>query len=76
MDMEFARASAVMMAINLGYTIVALFVGMVGLLLVDKLLLRKVDLQEEIQRGNVAAAIFAASLVLFIGIVIATALGK
>jgi uncharacterized membrane protein YjfL (UPF0719 family) len=76
MDMEFARASAVTMAINLGYTIVALFVGMVGLLLVDKLLLRKIDLQEEIQKGNLAAAIFAASLVLFIGIVVGTALGK
>jgi uncharacterized membrane protein YjfL (UPF0719 family) len=64
------------MGINLAYAVVALFAGVLALRLIDKVLLRKLDLEDEIAKGNVAAAIFAAALVLFIGVVIAVALGK
>ena len=76
MNSDFIRATLVSMGINLAYAIVALFVGVLALRLVDKLLLRKLDLEDEIKKGNVAAAIFGAALVLFLAVVIAVALGK
>lgn len=76
MDMQFANATAVMLFINLGYALVALVLGVAGIKLVDRLFLRKLDLEDEIQKGNIAAAIFASTLILFVAIIIGMALAK
>ena len=76
MDWEFVRAASVMLVINLIYAVVALFVGVLAVRWVDHLLLKKIDLEEEIQKGNIAAAIFGSVLVLFVALIIAMALGK
>jgi uncharacterized membrane protein YjfL (UPF0719 family) len=76
MDMEFVRATSLMLVINLVYAVVALFVGVFAVRLVDKLMLKKIDLEEEITKGNVAAAIFGGVLVLFVAIIIGFALGS
>lgn len=76
MDMEFVRATVITLAIDLVYGVCALLVGVVTLRLVDKLLLKKIDLEEEVKNGNIAAAIFAAALILFIAVVIGMALNK
>jgi len=43
---------------------------------VDKLFLRRLSLEEEIKKGNMAAAVFASALVLAAVFAISKALGK
>lgn len=76
MDWEFVRATSIMLVINLLYAVIALFVGVLAVRVLDKLVLRKIDLEEEIQKGNIAAAIFGGVLVLFVAIIIGFALAK
>lgn len=74
MDWQFVRASGAMLALNLLYAVVALFVGLIAIRVFDGVLLRKIDLEEEIQKGNVAAALFASTLLVFVAIIIGLAL--
>ena len=60
--------------INLGYAILALIVSIVALLLIDKYLFTRIDFIDEIKNGNLAAGIFYSVILLFIGLVVATAL--
>jgi uncharacterized membrane protein YjfL (UPF0719 family) len=76
MDMDFARASAVMLAINLLYAFLGIIIAVIGIKLIDIFFLRQIDLELEIKKGNIAAAIFAAALVLGATMIIARALGK
>ncbi len=76
MDWQFVAASATMLVVNLVYAVVALFIGVAAVRLVDRKVLQKLDLEEEIKQGNLAAAIFASTLVLFVAILIGLALGK
>jgi uncharacterized membrane protein YjfL (UPF0719 family) len=76
MEGEFVRATLVLLVINLVYSVIALFVGVLAVRLIDKLILKKIDLEEEIQKGNVAAAIFGGVLVLFVAVIIGFALAR
>jgi uncharacterized membrane protein YjfL (UPF0719 family) len=76
MDWSFLGASLLMLLMNLIYAIVALFVGLLALRILDHLLLRKIDLEEEIKKGNIAAAIFSATILLFVAIILGLALAK
>ncbi len=76
MDWNFARASGYMLLLNLIYAVVALLVGVVALRLIDRFILTRVDLEGEIQKGNIAAAILAAALLLFIALIIGLALAR
>jgi len=71
MDPEFFSASLINLVINLTYTIVALMVGVYGLLWVDRKLLKNIDIEEEIKNGNVAASIFASTILIFVALIIA-----
>ncbi len=62
------------LGINLGYALIALFISVLALIIIDKYLFRRVDFIDEIKKGNIAASIFYSVLLLFIGIVIATVL--
>ncbi len=66
-------------------TVISLFIslifGLIGLVVtvltikaIDAAFYRKIDLEEEIKRGNIAAAIFASALLLFAAIIIGNAL--
>jgi uncharacterized membrane protein YjfL (UPF0719 family) len=68
---EFLAASIINLTINLFYTILALVVGVYALLWIDKKLLKNVDLEEELKKGNLAVAIFASTILIFIAIMIA-----
>jgi uncharacterized membrane protein YjfL (UPF0719 family) len=68
---EFFTASLINLVINLGYTIIALLVGVYGLLWIDKKLLKNIDIEEEIKKGNLAVAIFASTILIFVAIIIA-----
>jgi uncharacterized membrane protein YjfL (UPF0719 family) len=76
MDYDFAGASGVMLLVNLVYAVVALLLGIGALKWIDSRLLKKIDLEQEIQKGNIAAAIFASSLLLFVALIISHALGR
>ena len=71
MDLGFMSASLINLAINLSYSILALVVGVYGLLWVDDKLLKNIDLEEEMKKGNVAVAIFASTILIFVALIIA-----
>ncbi|MGD8560680.1 MAG: DUF350 domain-containing protein [Gammaproteobacteria bacterium] len=71
MGTEFFTASLINLVINLGYTIIALLVGVYGLLWIDKKLLKNIDIEAEIKKGNLAVAIFASTILIFVAIIIA-----
>lgn len=70
MQWDFIAATAVNLSINLGYTLLALFIGVKALLLIDDKLLKNLDFEEELKKGNVAVAIFASSILLFVALII------
>ncbi|WP_024955760.1 DUF350 domain-containing protein [Sulfurospirillum arcachonense] len=70
MENEFLSATYMTLGINLLFTLITLFVSVFLLLLVDKILLKDINLQNEIKNGNIAASIFASSIMLFIAIII------
>ncbi len=70
MEFDFLGASIVNLTINIIYTLIALFVGMKALLIIDDKLLKSIDLQEEIKKGNIAVSIFASSILIFVAIIV------
>ncbi len=70
MEAEFINATFFSLGVNLMFTLITLVVSVLLLLGVDKILLRGIDLQSEIKQGNMAAAIFASSIMLFIAIIV------
>jgi uncharacterized membrane protein YjfL (UPF0719 family) len=76
MDLAFAKASAIMLGINLVYAVIGFLLSVIAILVIDKIFLTKVDLQEEIKKGNIAAAIFAGALIIGAVLSVAGALGK
>ena len=65
-----------MLGINLLYALLGIVIAVIGIKLIDVFFLRRIDLEEEIKKGNIAAAIFAAALILGAAMIIARALGK
>ena len=61
-ELSLIRASALSMSMHLVFGVVALFVGAAAMKAIDRVFLRRIDLEEEIARGNLAAALFAGSL--------------
>ncbi len=60
--------------INLGYAVLALVVSIVALIAIDKYIFTRIDFMEEIKKGNLAAGLVYSVILLFIGLVVATAL--
>ena len=71
MESDFLTASLISLTVNLGYTIIALLVGMAALVWVDKKLLKHIDIEEELKKGNMAVALFASTILLFVAIIVA-----
>lgn len=76
MGSEFVRSTLILLLVNLGYALTALVVGVLAVLALDRWAFRKIDFEEEIAKGNIAAAIFAGVLLLFVAIIVGTSLGK
>lgn len=70
MEWSFVSASLINMLINLSYTVIALFVAVVALMIIDNKLLKNVDIQKELQQNNIAVAIFASSILIFVALII------
>jgi len=70
MEITTVQQSMLYLGLNLVYAVMALLVGVIAIRAVDRWLYTRVDFEEEIKRGNVAAAIYKSALLLFIGLVI------
>lgn len=68
--MSFVSASFINLVISVSFTVVALFVSVFALLVIDKVLLKRIDIQEELAKNNVAVAIFASAIMLFVALII------
>lgn len=71
MEFEFFSASLINLVVNLSYSLIAIVVSVYALFWVDKKLLKDVDIEAELKKGNVAVAIFSSSVLIFVAIVIA-----
>ena len=76
MDAQFWKATAITLAINLVYALVALVLGAAAVRWIDKRMFPEIDFMEEIKKGNTAAAVFAGIMMLFVAVILAGALGK
>jgi uncharacterized membrane protein YjfL (UPF0719 family) len=61
-ELSLIRASALTLAVHLFFGVVALFIGALAIKAIDHYLLKRIDLEEEIARGNLAAAVYAGAL--------------
>ena len=62
------------MLINLIYTVLAIGLAVFAVRLVDEKVFTKIDFQEEIKRGNLAAAVLLAAMMIFIAIDVSSGL--
>ncbi|RYV01683.1 DUF350 domain-containing protein [Shewanella sp. OPT22] len=74
MELTTVEYNLVFMLINLGYAVLSLFVSVIALVIIDKFIFKKIDFMEEIKKGNIAVAIFQSMILVFIGIVVSSAL--
>lgn len=74
MELTSLQQTLTFLLINLGYAVIALLVSITALILIDKYLFKRIDFIQEIKQGNLAAGIFYSMILLFIGLVVATAL--
>ena len=70
MPSEFFTASLFNLVVNISYTVIALLVGVYALKFIDRQLLKRVDIEEELKKGNVAVAIFAATILMFVAFIV------
>lgn len=70
MEIDFFNASIINLGINLIYTIVALWISVVALVIIDKKLLKEISLEEEMKKGNIAVSIFASTILLFVALIV------
>ena len=67
---EFLKATFVSLGINVLFALIALFVSFAAIRFFDKRFLEKIDIEEELGKGNIAVAIFASSIMLFVAIIV------
>ena len=70
METDFFLATMLNLGINLVYTIIALYIGVISIIVIDKKLLKGIDIQQEMKSGNIAVAIFASTILIFIAIIV------
>lgn len=70
MEVDFLLATLFNLSVNLIYTLVALLVGVLALKFVDKRLLSHIDIEEELKKNNMAVAVFASTILLFVALIV------
>lgn len=73
MPKTLLAANLLTMALNLGYALVAMGVGIAAYKIIDKYVFPQIDFVEEIKKGNIAAAIVSATAILFLAMILASA---
>jgi hypothetical protein len=70
MGSEILFATLFNLGINLLYTVLALILGVSALIIIDKKLLKKIEVQDELKNGNIAIAIFSSTILLFVALIV------
>lgn len=70
MESQILFATLFNLGINLLYTILALLLGVAALIIIDKRLLKKIEVQDELKNGNIAIAIFSSTILLFVALIV------
>lgn len=71
MEWDFLLATLINLGLNLAYTILALVVGVIALRAIDHRLLTRVDIESELKSGNMAVAVFASTVLIFVALIVA-----
>lgn len=70
MNTDFLYATLFNLGMNLVYTILALFIGVMALVMIDRKLLKSTEVEKELKEGNIAIAIFASTVLLFVALIV------
>ena len=70
METDFFIATFFNLVMNLIYTIVALFIGIIALKIIDKKLLTSIKIEQELKNNNMAVAVFSATILLFVALIV------
>lgn len=70
MGSEVVFATFFNLGVNLLYTVLALAVGVYSLLWIDRKLLKSVNIEEELKNGNMAIAVFASTILVFVALIV------
>lgn len=70
MEIQFILSTLIQLGINLIYTLFALLIGVIALKIVDNVLLKDVDIQKQLQDGNMAVAVFASTILIFVALIV------
>lgn len=70
MESQILFATLFNLGINLLYTVLALLLGVIALILIDKKLLKSIKIEDELKKGNIAIAIFASTILIFIALIV------
>ena len=70
METGFFMATLFNLFMNIFYTLIALVVGLIALHVVDRQLLKSLDIQEELKKNNMAVAIFSSTVLLFVALIV------
>ena len=70
METDFFMATIFNLIMNLIYTIVALFVGIFALKLIDKKLLTSIEIEQELKNNNMAVAVFSSTILIFVALIV------
>ncbi len=73
MNPAILKVNLMTMGLNLTYALVAMLIGLVAVKFVDKLVFPEINMIAEIKRGNIAAAIFAGMGLVFLALVLSSA---
>lgn len=70
MEFDFVVATLINLGVHLVYTLIALFIGILALQIIDRKLLSSVDIEAEMKNGNIAVSIFASTILLFVALIV------
>ena len=70
METDFFIATIFNLIMNLIYTIVALFVGILALKIIDKKLLTSIKIEQELKNNNMAVAVFSSTILIFVALIV------
>lgn len=74
MENEFLASTLFNFTVNLLYTLAALLIAVFSLKVIDKVLLRKLDIEDELKKNNLAVSIFASAILIFVAIIVSVGL--
>jgi hypothetical protein len=70
MQSDFFVATFFNLGMNLIYTVVALMVALAALRIFDKKFLKTIDIEQELKNNNMAVAVFASTILIFVALIV------